>query len=92
MEHEDFDELDFQTEQPQEAFHVEVDIFDTGDYGNLLIIPCNSSYIVVGNNEHLCTLTLNCEGAECWEQQEGGLNDELVEKIGGAIQGYISSL
>lgn len=77
---------------PEEAFHIEVDLYDAGEYSTLLIVPCNDSFIVTANNEHLCTLIHTCKEVECWEQQEGGLDEELVEKIGAAINGYLDSL
>ncbi|MFD0793619.1 hypothetical protein ACFQZX_08315 [Mucilaginibacter litoreus] len=76
----------------QEAFHIELDLYETGDYSNLLVVPCNDNYIIVSGNEHLCTLTKTCDAPECWEQQDGSLEDELVEKIGAAISGYIQSI
>jgi hypothetical protein len=92
MSNDEFEDLDFEQEQPQEAFHIEADLYDNGEFSNMLVIPCNDSYIVVGNNEHICTLVHTCNEVECWEQQEGGLDEEIVEKIGAAIQGYIDSL
>ncbi|RVU02583.1 hypothetical protein EOD41_01185 [Mucilaginibacter limnophilus] len=84
----DFDE----TTQPEEAFHIEVDLYEIGEYSNLLVVPCNDTYIVISNNEHLCTLIKTCDEPECWEQQDGGLDEEVVEKLGAAIGGYISSM
>jgi hypothetical protein len=77
---------------PQEAFHIELDLYDTGDYSNVLVIPCNENYIVVGGNEHLCTMVKTCDEPECWEQTEGGLDDEVVEKLSQAINSYISQI
>ena len=87
MQDENFDDLDFSQENTEEAFHIEVDFYDTGDLTSLLVIPCNDTYIVVSNNEHLCTLTHTCKEVDCWEQQDGTLDDELVERVGAAIQG-----
>lgn len=88
-----FDDLEFnEQEQPHEAFHIEVDLYDNGELARLLVLPCNDTYIVTGNDEHLSTLVRTCNEPECWEQQEGGLDEEIVEKLGLAIQGYIESL
>ena len=92
MENHELDDLDFEQPQPQEAFHIEVDLYDSGEFSNLLVVPCNDSYIITGNNEHVCTLVHNCNEPKCWDQQEGGLDEEIVNKIGLAIQGYIDSL
>ncbi|MCJ8209162.1 hypothetical protein MUY27_05545 [Mucilaginibacter sp. RS28] len=75
-------------EAPEESFHIEVDLYDTGDYVNMLVVPCTDQYIVVSGNEHLGTLAKTCDEPECWEQQEGALDDEVVEKIGAAISSY----
>ncbi|WP_158827807.1 hypothetical protein [Mucilaginibacter lacusdianchii] len=87
MQEDNFDDLDFDKEHNEESFHIEVDFYDTGDLSSMLVIPCNDAYIVVSNNEHLCTLVRTCKEIECWEQQEGTLDEELVEKVGAAIQG-----
>lgn len=73
---------------PGEPFHIEADLYDTGDYSRLLVAPCDTRYIVVLNNEHLCTLTYTCNDADCRELEEGNIDDELVEKIGAAIKAY----
>ncbi|RCH54016.1 hypothetical protein DJ568_14100 [Mucilaginibacter hurinus] len=73
---------------PQEPFHIEVDLYDTGDYSNVLVVPCNETYVIVANNQHLCTLVKTCDEPECWEQQDGTLDEEIVEKIGSTISGY----
>ena len=87
------DEFEFEaTQQPEEAFHIEVDLYETGDYSNLLVVPCNDTYIVVSGDEHLCTLQKTCDEPECWEETDGLLDDELVERLGLAISGYISQL
>ncbi len=89
MEHSD----DFELENdnfPVESFHIEIDLYETGDYANLLIVPCNGEFIVVSGNEHLCTLVKTCDEPECWEQQDGTLDEEITEKIGNAISGYIT--
>jgi hypothetical protein len=87
------DDFEFEDkEQPQEAFHIELDLYDGGDYSNLLVIPCNEAFIIVGGNEHLCTLVKTCDDPECWEQQDGSLEEEMVEKLGIAISGYINAL
>jgi len=85
---------DFEFEErlsPQEAFHIEIDLYDTGDYSNLLVIPCNENFVVVAGNEHLCTLVKTCDEPECWEQQDGNLEDESIEKIGSALTAYINA-
>lgn len=87
------DEFEFEaSEQPEEAFHIEIDLYETGDYSNLLVVPCNDTYIVVTGDEHLCTLQKTCDEPECWEQTDGLIEDDLVERIGLAISGYISQL
>ncbi|WP_345951420.1 hypothetical protein ABDD95_08295 [Mucilaginibacter sp. PAMB04274] len=86
MQQENFDELDFNEQNSEESFRIEVDFYDTGDLSNMLVIPCNDTYIVVANDEHLCTLVHTCKEIECWEQQDGALDDDLVERIGAAIQ------
>jgi hypothetical protein len=78
------------TGAPEESFHIEIDLYDTGDYANLLVVPCNSTYIIVGNNEHLATVVKTCDEPECWEQEDGSLDEEVIEKLGAAISGYIS--
>lgn len=91
MNSDEFDDFSFEdSETPQEAFHIEIDLYDSGELSNLLVVPCNDTYIVTGNNEHLCTLVKTCDEPECWEQQDGALDDEVIEKIGAAISGYIS--
>lgn len=87
MQDESLDDLDFDAGKSEESFKIEVDFYDTGDYSSMLVIPCNDTYIVVANDEHLCTLVHSCKEVECWEQQDGMLDDELVERIGAAIQG-----
>jgi len=85
----EIDEFEFEAqEQPEEAFHVEVDLYESGDYVNLLIVPCNDTFIVVAGDEHLCTLQKTCAEPECWEQQDGSLEDDMVERLGAAITGY----
>jgi hypothetical protein len=79
------------TSYPQEAFHIEAELSDTGDYSSLLVIPCNDAYVVVSGNEHLCTLARTCDAPECWEQREGALDDEVVEKLGAEINSYLQS-
>lgn len=87
----EMDEFEFQaSEQPEEAFHIEIDLYETGDYSNLLVVPCNDTYILVSGDEHLCTLQKTCDEPECWEQTDGLMEDELVERIGSAISSYIS--
>ncbi|MCD8742184.1 hypothetical protein LT679_16350 [Mucilaginibacter roseus] len=89
----DEDALDYQESlTPQEAFHIEVDLYDSGDYVNILVIPCDDTFIVVAGDEHLCTMTKTCDEPECWEQQDGALDEEAAEKIGRGISDYIDSI
>jgi hypothetical protein len=84
------DDLDFQERQmPQEAFHLELDLHDTGDYHNLLFIPCNDVFIVVSNNEHFTTMTRSSGGADAWEQLDGQIEDEVFEKVAVGLSNYI---
>ncbi len=84
------DEYLFEKDQqiPEDPFYIEADVFDTGDYSRLLVVPCGTKYILVLNDEHLCTLELTCDEPVCWEQEEGNLDDEIVERLGKAINGY----
>lgn len=86
--HEDEFDLDDEEKLPDEPFHIEADIYDTGDYARLLVVPCDGKFTVVHNDEHLCTLVKSCQEPECWEQEEGNLDEELVERVGVAIQQY----
>lgn len=80
------DEFDFEEPHlPEEPFHIEVDIYDTGDYARLLVVPCDTKFIIVANDEHLCTVVKTCDEPECWVQEDGSLDDEVIEKIGLAI-------
>ena len=81
----------FEPKMPQEAFHLEKDLYDTGEYYNLLFIPCNDVFIVVSNNEHFTTMVQNGEGADTWEQRDGQVEDEIFEKLGMALDEYINS-
>jgi len=84
------DDFDFDEPQvPQEPFHLELDLYDTGDYYNLLIIPCNEEFIVVSNNEHFTTMVHNGTGIDAWEQRDGQLEDEVFEKLAIALNQYI---
>jgi hypothetical protein len=85
------DEFEFEESRIDEAFHIEIDLYETGDYSNLLVIPCNDTFIVVSGNEHLCTLIHTCKEVECWEQQDGNLDEEIIERIGLAIEGFTST-
>lgn len=80
-----------ESQMPQEAFHLEMDLHDTGDYYNLLFIPCNDVFIVVSNNEHFTTMARNGTGADAWEQQDGQLEDEIFEKLSVALSEYIDN-
>jgi hypothetical protein len=91
MENNEDLEPDFEESQSEEAFHLEIDLDDTGEYTNVLVIPCNDSFIVVANNEHLCTMAISCDEPQCWELRDASfLEDEAVEKIGAAISAYIN--
>lgn len=86
------DDLDlFEPQTPQEAFHLEIDLYDTGDYHNLLFIPCNDVFIVVSNNEHFTTMAQNGEGTDAWEQRDGQVEDEIFEKLAAAVGEYIDN-
>lgn len=85
------DDLESITNNPQEAFHIEADIYDSGDYSNLLVMPSNDAFIIVSGNEHLCTIAKTCDAPEYWEQREGSLEDDVVENIGREVSNYISS-
>jgi hypothetical protein len=91
MQEDEFEDLDAGQAEPETAFHIEADLYDTGDFTNMLVVPCNDNYIVISNNEHLCTLTHTCAEVECWEQIDGLLDEELVERIGAAIENYTGS-
>ncbi len=84
------DDFDFEEKQmPQEAFHLELDLYDTGDYHNLLFIPCNDVFIVVTNNEHFTTMTRSSAGTDAWEQIDGQIEDEVFEKLAVGLSSYI---
>ncbi|WP_374164119.1 hypothetical protein [Arcticibacter sp. MXS-1] len=83
------DDLLFEDEQqqaPDEPFYIEADLYDSGDYVRLLVVPCDTRYVLVLNDEHLCTLQLTCDEPVCWEQEDGTLDDEVVERLGAAIR------
>lgn len=88
-EEEEF-ELD-EPQMPQEAFHLEMDLYDTGEYYNLLFIPCNDVFIVVSENEHFTTMARNGEGTDAWEQRDGQIEDEIFEKLATALGNYIDN-
>lgn len=88
-EEEDFDL--YEPQMPQEAFHLEMDLYDTGEYYNLLFIPCNDVFIVVSNNEHFTTMAQNGEGTDAWEQRDGQVEDEIFEKLAIALTEYIDN-
>jgi hypothetical protein len=81
----------YESHMPQEAFHLEMDLYDTGMYSNLLCIPCDGVFIVVSNNEHLTSLIKDGIGADAWEQRDGQLEDEILEKLAIALEEYIRS-
>lgn len=84
------DDFDFEERQmPQEAFHLELDLYDTGDYHNLLFIPCNDVFIVVSNNEHFTTMTRSSGEADAWAQLDGQIEDEVFEKLTIGLSNYI---
>lgn len=83
------EDFEFQENQIEGTpFHIEVDLYETGDYSRLLVVPCNERFVIVHNDEHLCTLTHTCEDPDCWEQEDGMLDEEMVEKVGAAIKSY----
>ena len=84
---EEFD-AEEQGQTPDTPYYIEVDLFETGDLSRLLVVPCSESFTVIHNDEHLCTLVHTCKEVECWEQEDGSLDDELVERIGLAIAQY----
>jgi hypothetical protein len=65
---------------PQEAFHLELYLYDTGEYYNLLM-PCNDLFIVVSNNEHFTTMVHNGEQTDAWEQRDGQVEDDIFKKL-----------
>lgn len=85
MEEEDF-LFEEENNPPEEPFYVEADIYDTGDYSRMLVVPCDNRYVVVFNDEHLCTLELTCSDPDCWELTDGNLDEDLVERLGAAIK------
>jgi hypothetical protein len=64
---------------PQEAFHLEIDVYDTGEYYNLLLIPCNEIFIVVSNNGHLTTMVQNGKSTDAWEQRDGQVEMKFMK-------------
>lgn len=84
------DDFSFEEELklPEEPFHIEADVYDTGDYSRLLVVPCNDKYMVILNDDHLCTLVQSCDQPDCWELEDGDVDEELVERLGTAIKGY----
>ena len=87
------DDFDFyEPQMPLEAFHLEMDLYDTGEYYNLLFIPCNDVFIVVSNNEHFTTISKSGEGTDAWEQQDGQVEDEIFEKLSFALSEYTDNL
>lgn len=93
MENEEDLESEFQQHKAEEAFHLEVDLDDTGEYTNVLVIPCDENFVVVVNNEHLCTMEITCDEPQCWELKDASfLEDEVVDKLGAAISSYINQL
>lgn len=81
----------YELPMPQEAFHIEIDLYDTGEYYNLLIIPCNEVFIVVVNNEHFTTMVQNGDNIDAWEQRDGQIEDEIFEKIAISLNEYINN-
>ena len=57
IEEEDLDLCEPQI--PHEVFNFEIDLYDTGEYHNLLFIPSGNVFIVVSNNEHFTTMAQN---------------------------------
>jgi hypothetical protein len=80
----------YEPQMPHEAFHLEVDLYDTGQYYDLLLVPCNDVFIVVHNNEHFTTMVQNGQGTDAWEQRDGQVEDEIFEKLAIALSEYIA--
>lgn len=81
----------YELEMPQEAFHVEIDLYNSGEYYNLLIIPCNDVFIVVVNNEHFTTMVQNGDNVDAWEQRDGQIEDEIFEKLAISLNEYLNN-
>lgn len=81
----------YEPQMPQEAFHLEIDLYDTGEYYNLLFIPCNDVFIAVSNNEHFTTMVQSEEGVDVWEQRDGQVEDEIFEKLAIALGEYMDN-
>ncbi|MDN3546757.1 hypothetical protein [Mucilaginibacter aquaedulcis] len=77
---------------PEEAFHLEVDLTETGEYSDLLVIPCSDLFIMVHQNEHFCTVIKTCDDPVCWEQRDGYQEDEVIDRVTLALESYISQL
>ncbi|NCD71194.1 hypothetical protein [Mucilaginibacter agri] len=78
--------------RPEGPFKISFDLYENGKETNLLVLPCNETYIVVKNDEHLCTIVKTFDQPDYWELQEGNLKEEVVEKMGAAISKYGSSV
>lgn len=77
----------FMNEQirPGGSFHISFDLHENGKESHLLILPCNETFIVVENNEHICTIVKTFDEPDCWEQHAGDLPEETIEKMGAVI-------
>jgi hypothetical protein len=74
-----------QQSRPGGSFYISFDLNEDGKDTNLLVLPCNETFIVVQNNEHLCTLVKTFDEPDYWEQHAGSLPEETIEKMGAAI-------
>ena len=70
---------------------------DSGAWGGEILYTNIKDYERLGSlmpqnmpGGDLCTLQKTCDEPECWEQTDGLMDDELVERIGSAISSYIS--
>jgi hypothetical protein len=74
-----------QQNRPGGSFHISFDLYENGEKANLLVLPCNETFIVVKNNEHICTIVKTFDEPDYWEQHAGNLPEETIEKMGAAI-------
>lgn len=74
--------------KPDTPFYIKVDLYEIGEFNQLLVVPGSNSYVIVNNNEHLCTPAAADEKSKVWEQEDGTLDEEVMERIGPAIKTY----
>jgi hypothetical protein len=72
---------------PGGSFHISFDLHENGKETHLLVLPCNETFIIVENNEHVCTIVKTFDEPDCWEQHAGNLTEEAIIKMGAAISG-----